>query len=97
MPTLRRKPIDLQAWHLTDLTQMAEAFSALTADGWRGGISADATGVLRLELNRDSPTRQVIAALDDWLVLDMGLRLMTAAEFDENYESLLGASGEVGS
>ena len=91
MPTLRRKPADLTAWHLTDLTQMAAAFTALTAEGWRGGISADSTGALRLELNRDNPARQVIAAIGDWLVLDMGLRLITTTECADNYDEVEGS------
>jgi hypothetical protein len=88
---VRRKPVDLQAWHLTDLTQMAEAFSALTADGWRGGINADAGGALRLELNQDNPTRHIVAALGDWLVLDMGLRLISATECADNYDEAGGS------
>jgi hypothetical protein len=86
VPTVRRKPVDLRAWHLVDLPTITEAFSELTAEGWRGGISASATGELRLELNRDNPTRQVIAGVGDWLILDMGLRLMSAAECAENYD-----------
>jgi hypothetical protein len=91
VPTLRRKPVDLTAWHLIDLTQMAAAFTALTTEGWRGGISADSTGALRLELNRDNPARQVIAAIGDWLVLDMGLRLISATECSDNYDEAGGS------
>lgn len=86
MPILRRKPVDLTGWHLTDLTQMAAAFTALTAEGWRGGISAGEDGALRLELNRDNPTGQIIAHIGDWLVLDMGLRKLTDAECVANYD-----------
>jgi hypothetical protein len=91
VPTLRRKPVDLAAWHLTDLTQMAAAFTVLTADGWRGGISSDQNGSLRLELNRDSPREQIIGGIGDWLVLDMGLRLISAAECADNYDEVGGS------
>jgi hypothetical protein len=82
---LRRKDVDLQAWHLTDLSAMAAAFSVLTSQGWRGGISSDQNGDLRLELNRDEAD-QIIASIGDWLVLDMGVRLLTATECAENYD-----------
>lgn len=91
MPTLRRKPVDLPAWHLTDLTQMAAAFTALTTDGWRGGISSDQDGSLRLELNREDPHGQIIAQIGDWLVLDMGLRLISATECADNYDEAGGS------
>jgi hypothetical protein len=39
-----------------------------------------------LELNADNPTRQVIADLGEWLVLDGGLRKLSAAEVDADYE-----------
>ena len=86
MTVLRRKPVDLPAWHLTDLTEMASAFTALTANGWRGGISSDQNGDLRLELNRDDVKEPVIANIGDWLVLDMGLRFINAAEISDNYD-----------
>lgn len=85
MTVLRRKDIDLQAWHLTDLSAMAAAFSVLTSQGWRGGISSDQNGDLRLELNRDEAD-QIIASIGDWLVLDMGVRLLSDAECAENYD-----------
>lgn len=91
MPTLRRKPVDLPAWHLTDLTDMAAAFSALTAEGWRGGISSNQNGEIRLELNRDNPSAQIVAKIDDWLVLDIGLRKLTAAEFADHYDEAGGS------
>lgn len=86
MPTLRRKPVDLPAWHLTDMTQMAAAFTALTVEGWRGGINADQYGELRLEVNRDNPSQQIVAHIGDWLVLDIELRRLTASQFDDHYE-----------
>jgi hypothetical protein len=84
---LRRRDVDLQAWHLIDLSAMAEAFSVLTAEGWRGGISSDQNGDLRLELNRDDAD-QIIAAVGDWLILDMGVRLLTDEECAENYDEV---------
>lgn len=88
MITVHRKPVDLTAWHLADATAMVEALSALTALGWRGGISATETGTLRLELNADNPTRQISAQLGDWIVDDMGLRLMTGTECAANYDEV---------
>ena len=87
MTVLRRKAVDIQAWHLTDLPALAEAFSALTAQGWRGGISSDQNGDLRLELNRDDAD-QIVAAVGDWLILDMGVRLLTDEECTENYDEV---------
>ncbi len=83
---LRRKDADLQAWHLIDLSAMAGAFSALTEQGWRGGISSGDGGELRLELNRDDPQGQIVAGVGDWLILDMGVRLLTDQECSENYD-----------
>lgn len=85
MPTLRRKAVDLQAWHLTDLPAMAEAFSVLTGQGWRGGISSNQDGQLRLELNNDDAD-QILAGIGDWLVLDLGVRLLSDEQCAENYE-----------
>jgi hypothetical protein len=85
---LRRKDVDLQAWHLTDLSAMAEAFSVVTAEGWRGGISSGNGSELRLELNRDDPQGQIVAGIGDWLILDMGVRLLTDEEFAENYDEV---------
>jgi hypothetical protein len=85
---LRRKDIDLQAWHLTDLSAMAEAFSVLTAAGWRGGISSGNGSELRLELNRDDPQGQIVASIGDWLILDMGVRLLTDEECAQNYDEV---------
>lgn len=87
MPTLTRKPLTVDGWHLVDLTAMAEAFTALTAEGWRGGISSDQSGNFSLELNADNPSRHIRASVGDWLVLDMGLRLMSNDEVAANYEA----------
>ena len=88
MTVLRRKDVDLQGWHLIDLSAMAEAFSALTAEGWRGGISSGSGGALRLELNRDDPHGQIAAGVGDWLILDMGVRLLTDEQCAENYNEV---------
>lgn len=85
MITLVRKPIELTGWQLSSQADMLDALTALSADGWRGAIS-QFDGGWRLELNADEPTRQVIAELGDWLVVDMGLRKLSAAECSENYE-----------
>lgn len=88
MIVLRRKDVDLQAWHLIDLSAMAEAFSVLTAEGWRGGISSGDGGDMRLELNRDVPQGQIVAGIGDWLILDMGVRLLTDEQCAENYDEV---------
>ena len=84
---VHRRAADLQAWNLIDQSAMVDALTALMSSGWRGAISYDAVSdVWRLELNADQPARQVIASLGDWLVEDIGLRKLSAAEFDANYE-----------
>lgn len=85
---LTRKPVELTAWSLTDQSAMLDALTFLSGQGWRGAVSQFEGGGWRLELNADNPTRQVIAELGDWLVLDMGLRKLTAAECEDNYEEL---------
>lgn len=85
--TLQRKPINLPGWHLVGPAEMMEAFTDLSAQGWRGGISSD-NGVLRLELNADNPQRHIIATIGDWLIDDMGLRLMSDAECGDNYDEV---------
>jgi hypothetical protein len=87
--TLQRKPVDLTAWHLTDQAEMVAALTALKSDGWRGAITYDdGSDVWRLELNADNPTRQVIAQLGDWLILDIGLRKLSDAECADNYDEV---------
>ena len=83
--TVTRKPVALTAWHLVDQAAMLDALSALSGQGWRGSLSpVDASWVL--ELNADNPTRQVIADVGDWLVVDGGLRQLSDAEVTESYE-----------
>lgn len=87
MITLHRKTVALTAWHLTDQNQMLAALSHLTDQGWRGSITYNPViQAWRIELNADNPTRQVIADTGDWLIVDVGLRKLTAAECAENYE-----------
>ena len=84
---LHRKPVPLTAWHLTDQSAMLTALGELSAEGWRGQLSCNPVdSSWRIELNADDPTRQVIGQTGDWLVDDFGLRQLTAAEFDDNYE-----------
>lgn len=85
MVVVTRKPVELTAWNLTDQAVMLEVLTALSGQGWRGAIS-QVEGGWRLELNADDPTRQVVAELGDWLVLDMGLRKLSDAEYSANYE-----------
>ena len=87
MITVTRKPLELTAWNFADQAAMLDALTVLSAQGWRGAIS-QFEGGWRLELNADNPTRQVIAELGDWLVVDMGLRKLTAAELQNNYEEV---------
>lgn len=86
MVVLTRKPVGLTAWELVDQSAMLDALTVLSADGWRGAVlQADGGGWL-LELNADSPTRQVVARVGDWLVVDMELRKLSAEECAANYE-----------
>ena len=83
---LTRKPIPLTTWHLAEPSDMIAALTTLIAQGWRGGVTCDETGTTwRLEVNIDNPTRQISASLGDWLVDDMGMRLLTATEVADNY------------
>lgn len=86
--TLRRKPVDLDGWELSGPAEMMAAFTDLSAQGWRGGISADENGTLRLELNADNPQRHIVASIGDYLIDDMGLRLLTSAEAAANYDEV---------
>ena len=83
--TLTRKPTPITAWHLTDQTEMLDALTSLADAGWRGALAPVGDG-WRLELNADAPTRQVIAEIGDWLVIDGGLRKLSDAEVTEGYQ-----------
>jgi len=80
-----RKPVELTAWHLVDQAAMLDALSVLSADGWRGSLSPVESSWV-LELNADDPIRQVIADIGDWLVVDGGLRKLSASELETDYE-----------
>jgi hypothetical protein len=85
MIELVRKPTPLTAFELVDQAAMLEALTFLAAEGWRGALSPE-DGVWVLELNADNPTRQVIAEVGDWLIVDGGLRKLSAAEVTADYE-----------
>jgi hypothetical protein len=85
MIELVRKPTPLTAFELVDQAAMLEALTFLAGLGWRGALSPE-DGVWVLELNADNPTRQVIADVGEWLVLDGGLRKLSAAEIEADYE-----------
>ena len=82
---LTRKPTPIVAWHLTDQTEMLDALGALASDGWRGALTPVGDG-WRLELNTDTPNRQVTAEIGDWLVIDGGLRKLSDTEITTGYE-----------
>ena len=86
MIVVTRKAVQLDAWNLVDQAAMLDALTALSSQGWRGALLQSDSGGWTLELNADSPTRQVVASVGDWLVVDMGLRKLSAAECDANYE-----------
>lgn len=89
---VRRKPVDLTGWQLSDQAAMLEVLSVLSGQGWRGAVSYNPVDeVWRVELNADDPIRQVIAETGDWLVVDMGLRCLSAQDFDDNYEQVDGS------
>jgi hypothetical protein len=80
-----RKPLPLSAWPLVNQAAMLEALTYLTEQGWRGALTQSAGG-WTLELNADDPTRQVVAQIGDWLILDMGLRRISDDDYAANYE-----------
>lgn len=86
MIELTRKPVPLSAFRLTEAADMLEALTTLSALGWRGAVNADEVGGIRLELNADSPTRQIIAGIGDVIVDDLGWRKVSAAEAEANYD-----------
>ena len=40
-------------------------------------------------MNIDDPVRQVVAVLGDWLVVDGGVRLLSAVEVAASYEEVV--------
>ena len=81
MIELVRKPVPLTAFELVDQAAMLEALTFLAGEGWRGALSQSDDG-WSLEMNIDDPVQQVSASVGDWLVVDGGVRLLSAAEVD---------------
>ena len=86
MIVVTRRAVELDAWFLVDQAAMLDALTSLSSQGWRGAVLQSDAGGWTLELNADAPARQVVASLGDWLVVDMGLRKLSAAECEANYE-----------
>ena len=92
--TLRRKPVDIKAWHLVDAPGptgetvqvqfiMMEALTALMAEGWRGAPVHTPDG-WRLELNSDA-MEPIIATAGQWVVIDGGVRVLSDADVQAGY------------
>ena len=88
MIELVRKPVPLTAFELVDQAAMLEALTFLAGEGWRGALSQSDDG-WSLEMNIDDPVRQVVAGVGDWLVVDGGVRLLSAAEVEASYEEVV--------
>ena len=88
MIELVRKPVPLTAFELVDQAAMLEALTFLAGEGWRGALSQSDSG-WSLEMNIDEPARQVVAGVGDWLVVDGGVRLLSAAEVEASYEEVI--------
>ena len=88
MIELVRKPVPLPAFELVDQAAMLEALTFLAGEGWRGALSQSDDG-WSLEMNIDEPARQVVAGVGDWLVVDGGVRLLSAAEVEASYEEVI--------
>ena len=84
---LQRKPIPLASFTLTEPADLIAALTSLSAAGWRGQVNC-VEETWRLELNTDSPTRQIIATIGEVLVDDLGWRLLTAEQADANYDEV---------
>jgi hypothetical protein len=88
MIELVRKPTPLTAFELVDQAAMLEALTFLAGEGWRGALSQSDDG-WSLEMNIDDPVQQVSASVGDWLVVDGGVRLLSAAEVEASYEEIV--------
>jgi hypothetical protein len=88
MIELVRKPTPLTAFELVDESAMLEALTFLAGVGWRGSLSQSDDG-WSLEMNIDDPVQQVSASVGDWLVVDGGVRLLSAAEVEASYEEVV--------
>jgi hypothetical protein len=87
MIELVRKPTPLPAFDLVDEAAMLEALTFLAGQGWRGALSQSDDG-WQLEMNRDEPSAQVVAVVGEWLVVDGGVRLLSAADVEASYEEV---------
>ena len=88
MIELVRKPVPLTAFELVDQAAMLEALTFLAGEGWRGALSQSDDG-WSLEMNIDDPVQQVSASVGDWLVVDGGVRLLSAVEVEASYEEVI--------
>ena len=88
MIELVRKPVPLTAFELVDQAAMLEALTFLAGEGWRGALSQSDDG-WSLEMNIDEPAQQVVAGVGDWLVVDGGVRLLSAVEVEASYEEVI--------
>ena len=88
MIELVRKPVPLTAFELVDQAAMLEALTFLAGEGWRGALSQSDDG-WSLEMNIDDPAQQVVAGVGDWLVVDGGVRLLSAVEVEASYEEVI--------
>lgn len=87
MIELVRKPVPLTAFELVDQAAMLDALTFLAGEGWRGALLQSDEG-WSLEMNIDDPVQQVSAGVGDWLVVDGGVRLLSAAEVEASYEEV---------
>jgi hypothetical protein len=87
MIELVRKPVPLTAFELVDQAAMLEALTFLAGEGWRGALSQSDDG-WSLEMNIDDPVQQVSASVGDWLVVDGGVRLLSAVEVAASYDEV---------
>lgn len=77
--TLRRKPVEVPAWLLTDhdgktaMQWMFDAIATLTSMGWRGTPLPGPSGSIeRVEFNGPDPLGSVQATFGQWVVLEIG-------------------------
>lgn len=93
---LERTQEVLVSWHLVDAhddalgrvvsvqEKMFDVMSTMTAEGWRCNIASMPDGSAKIELNADTPTRQVVAVTGDRLVIDFdGLKKISAEQAAE--------------
>jgi hypothetical protein len=81
--TVARRVNDGTGWYLVDESKMLEALQALT--DWDGDI-ARTDGVWQLTL-RSSGKQTLIVCINQWLVLDDGLKILDRSAFKDTYEA----------